>query len=237
MKPWATNPQVDHLIGRRLARKYRFADAAAYQRRALTLAPTFVAAKIQLSQDLLRLGDEDEGWRLAAEASEQDGYDVVAHNLTTLHKALAKYRTLQDEQFIVRMEAREAEIYGRRALDLLHRARRALTEKYEVELHEPVIVEIFHEQKDFAARTFGLPGGVGYLGVCFGRVITANSPASQGDHPSNWEAVLWHEFCHVITLTKTPIRCRAGSAKESPSTKKAGIIRAGVRPWTPSFAR
>jgi tetratricopeptide (TPR) repeat protein len=34
-------------------------------------------------------------------------------------------------------------------------------------------------------------------------VITANSPASQGEDPSNWEAVLWHEFCHVITLTKT----------------------------------
>jgi tetratricopeptide (TPR) repeat protein len=34
-------------------------------------------------------------------------------------------------------------------------------------------------------------------------VITANSPASQGDHPSCWEATLWHEFCHVITLNKT----------------------------------
>jgi tetratricopeptide (TPR) repeat protein len=41
------------------------------------------------------------------------------------------------------------------------------------------------------------------LGVCFGRVITANSPASQGENPANWEAVLWHEFCHVVTLHKT----------------------------------
>jgi tetratricopeptide (TPR) repeat protein len=39
--------------------------------------------------------------------------------------------------------------------------------------------------------------------VCFGRVITANSPASQGESPANWEAVLWHEFCHVVTLHKT----------------------------------
>ena len=52
-------------------------------------------------------------------------------------------------------------------------------------------------------RTFGLPGADGFLGVCFGRVITANSPASQGENPSNWESVLWHEFCHVVTLTKT----------------------------------
>ena len=52
-------------------------------------------------------------------------------------------------------------------------------------------------------RTFGLPGADGLLGVCFGSVITANSPASQGEDPSNWEAVLWHEFCHVVTLSKT----------------------------------
>ena len=52
-------------------------------------------------------------------------------------------------------------------------------------------------------RTFGLPGGDGFLGVCFGRVITANSPASRGNSPANWEAVLWHEFCHVVTLEKT----------------------------------
>ena len=68
---------------------------------------------------------------------------------------------------------------------------------------EPVIVEIFPQKKEFAVRTFGLPGAEGFLGVCFGRVITANSPASQGEHPSNWEAVLWHEYCHVVTLNKT----------------------------------
>jgi tetratricopeptide (TPR) repeat protein len=70
-------------------------------------------------------------------------------------------------------------------------------------LREKTIVEIFPDQKDFAIRTFGLPGGAGYLGVCFGRVITANSPASRPGSPSNWEAILWHEFCHVVTLTMT----------------------------------
>ena len=64
-------------------------------------------------------------------------------------------------------------------------------------------MEIFPEQKDFAVRTFGMPGNPGYLGVCFGSVITANSPASQAPNPANWEDVLWHEFCHVVTLTAT----------------------------------
>ena len=72
-----------------------------------------------------------------------------------------------------------------------------------MKVEEPVIVEIFPAKKEFAVRTFGLPGADGFLGVCFGRVVTANSPASQGEHPSNWEAVLWHEYCHVVTLNKT----------------------------------
>lgn len=81
-------------------------------------------------------------------------------------------------------------------------ARDVLTSKYKVQLEEPIYVEIFPKQKDFAIRTFGMPGGQGFLGVCFGRLITANSPAAlQVD--SNWKSVLWHEYCHVITLQKT----------------------------------
>src|SRR5262249_13449607 len=38
---------------------------------------------------------------------------------------------------------------------------------------------------------------------CFGNVVTANSPAAHFEHPVNWQAVLWHEFCHVITLQMT----------------------------------
>ncbi len=88
-------------------------------------------------------------------------------------------------------------------MSLLTRAKERLCEKYDVVIDGQVIVEIFPRQQDFAIRTFGLPGGAGFLGVCFGRVITANSPASQGSSPSNLESVLWHEFCHVVTLQKT----------------------------------
>ena len=101
------------------------------------------------------------------------------------------------------MERRESSVYGTQVLALLEEARETLTEKYQVTLTHPVTVEIFPQQEDFAIRTFGLPGGSGYLGVCFGNVVTANSPASAGAAPSNWHSVLWHEFCHVVTLHKT----------------------------------
>ena len=200
---WSTDPEVDHLIGRKLSQKYRFAEGSAYQRRALELDPDYQPARIQLCQDLLRLGQEEEGWKLAAEIFANDAYNVVAYNLTTLRDRLAGFKTLESDGFLVRMDPREAQIYGKQVLDLLARARKTLCEKYGVTVPAPVIVEIFPQRKEFAVRTFGLPGADGLLGVCFGRVVTANSPASQGANPSNWEAVLWHEFCHVVTLSKT----------------------------------
>jgi tetratricopeptide (TPR) repeat protein len=200
---WPRNPTVDYLIGRELAQKYRFREGSAYQRRSLAFDPQFQPARIQLSQDLLRLGEEDEGWQLADQVFTQDSYQIVAHNLTTLRDHLKGFRTLTTDGFIVRMDQREADIYGDQVLELLQRARKTLCEKYEVKLDRPVLVEVFPEQQDFAIRTFGLPGGAGFLGVCFGNVITANSPASQGENPSNWQSVLWHEFCHVVTLNKT----------------------------------
>ncbi|MED6326384.1 MAG: hypothetical protein VYE14_03400, partial [Verrucomicrobiota bacterium] len=59
-------------------------------------------------------------------------------------------------------------------------------------IEDPVIVEIFPEKKDFAVRTFGIPGGDGYMGVCFGKVITANSPKSLLGFQQNWQSLLWH---------------------------------------------
>ncbi|WP_196782094.1 tetratricopeptide repeat protein [Bremerella volcania] len=200
---WKDNPEVDYLIGKHLARKYRFAEAAAAQRRALQFDSNYLPAKMELSNDLLRLGKEEQGWKLAEEVFDADNYNVVAHNLSTLQEHVAKFRTIESDGFIVRMDAEEAAIYGDRVLQLLREAKSVLCKKYDVELNEPIAIEIFPKQQDFAIRTFGLPGGAGFLGVCFGNVITMNSPASQTDNPTNWEAVLWHEFCHVVTLNKT----------------------------------
>jgi tetratricopeptide (TPR) repeat protein len=203
LKYWKTNPRVDHLIGLKLSQKYRFAEGSARQRQALQFDPKYLPAKNQLAQDLLRLGDEQEGWALALEVQESDAYNVEAYNLAALHDSLAKFQTLTNQDFILRMSPHEATIYGADVLQLLQRAKTNLCPKYGMELTQPTIVEVFPDQKDFGVRTFGMPGNPGYLGVCFGSVITANSPASQVGHPANWQAVLYHEFCHVVTLSLT----------------------------------
>ncbi len=199
---WTSNPEVDFIIGRELSQKYRFAEGATHQRQALALDPGYLPARKQLAEDLLRLGDEDEGWKLADAVFAADGYDTAMYNLLNLRDELRNYETIEDDEFILRMAAHEAAVYGPRALDLLHRARATLCDKYGLELEGKVTVEIFDKPDDFAVRTFGMPGVVGYLGVCFGNVITASSPAAQLN-PSSWEAVLWHEFAHVVTLNLT----------------------------------
>ncbi|MFK7738472.1 MAG: tetratricopeptide repeat protein [Pirellulaceae bacterium] len=203
LSTWNTNPKVDFKIGQVLSKHYRFQESIKYQQRSLQLDPSFRPAKFQLAQDLLRNGQDAQGWELVNEVATSDKYNVVAYNLRTLNERLATFTTLETDDFIVRMDAEEAEIYGARVLELLTEAKQTLCEKYAVELSQPTTVEIFPQQSDFAIRTFGLPGGAGFLGVCFGPLVTANSPASQGESPSNWESVLWHEFCHVVTLQKT----------------------------------
>jgi len=200
---WKTNPAIDSLIGTTISQKYRFFEGSTYQRVALKFDPQYRPAKVQLCQDLLRLGQEDEGWKLAAVVFKEDPYNVVAYNLNTLHDHLATFAALDGDGFVVRMDKREADIYGPRAVELIKSARDTLSKKYDVTLTDQVVIEIFPQQKDFAIRTFGLPGGDGYLGVCFGPVVTVNSPASRMARPVNWEAVVWHEFCHAVTLAKT----------------------------------
>ncbi len=203
LQPWSLNPEVDFTIGRKLSQHYRFAESIQYQVRALKMDADYLPAKSQLAQDMLRSGNTENGWRLIEEVRARDPYDVATFNLRRLEEELKKFHTIEILGFVIRMDPTEATIYGDSVVELLTQVRSVLTKKYAIELQEPVYVEIFPKQKDFAIRTFGMPGGQGFLGVCFGQLITANSPASQGTTPSNLHGVLWHEYCHVVTLQKT----------------------------------
>lgn len=206
LERWGKNPEVDHTIGRCLSRAYRFAESAARQRLALEFDPKYLPAKMQLCHDLLRLGEEAEAWKLAEQIRKEDGYNIQAHNLALLEKEMGGYATQSFEDFVLKMPKRDWPVYGERALALLREAKTVLAAKYGLDLKRPVLVEFFGAQQDFAIRTFGALGGQGMLGVCFGTVVTMNSPGSLAHGRNNWESTLWHEFCHVITLTVTKNR-------------------------------
>jgi tetratricopeptide (TPR) repeat protein len=165
--------------------------------------PDYLPAKLQLALDYLRLGRVDDAWPLAREVAEADEYNVLAFNLEILQEEIESFASIKSDDFIIRMPPEEAEIYGDRVLEILTEADQILGEKYGLTIEEPTLVEFYPNQQDFAIRSFGSLGGAGLLGVCFGSVVTMNSPGSVTAGKNNWEATLWHEYCHVITLTAT----------------------------------
>ena len=206
LEVWSGNPEIDYLIGRVLSRKYRYREGVESQLRALEMDPDFLPSKLQLALDYLRLGEVDRAWPLAAEVGEVDEYNVLAYNLEILKKEIESFACVETDDFIIRLPVEEAGIYGDRVVDLLTEAKEVLGEKYGLTIEDPTLVEFYPNQQDFAIRSFGSLGGQGLLGVCFGSVVTMNSPGSVTAGKNNWEATLWHEYCHVVTLTATKNR-------------------------------
>lgn len=203
---WQKNPEIDHVIGRVLSRKYRYAEGAESQRRALEFDSEYLPAKLQLAHDLLRLGKVEDAWPLVTEVAEADEYNVQAYNLEILKQEIESFTSVETDDFIIRLPQREADVYGERVVELLTEAKEVLGKKYGLVIEQPTLIEFYPDQQDFAIRSFGSLGGQGLLGVCFGSVVTMNSPGSTTAGKNNWEATLWHEYCHVVTLTATKNR-------------------------------
>ena len=83
---------------------------------------------------------------------------------------------------------------------LSKQAMATMTKRYQFTPKGPILIEIFPKHDDFAVRNVGLPGMIGALGACFGRVVTMDSPKARPPGEFQWEATLWHELAHVITL-------------------------------------
>ena len=75
--------------------------------------------RVQLCHDLLRLGEEDEAWKLANEIRNADGYNAAAHNIGLLEDEMRAFVTIQDKDFLLRMPKRDQLIYADRALQIL----------------------------------------------------------------------------------------------------------------------
>ena len=113
---------------------------------------------------------------------------------------LDTFTTVRDGDVILRMHKDEAPVLQEYALALAHQALTTLAARYEFTPRGPILIEIFPKHDDFAVRNVGLPGMIGALGACFGRVVTMDSPKARPPGKFQWEATLWHELAHVITL-------------------------------------
>jgi tetratricopeptide (TPR) repeat protein len=188
------------VAGELAAHNYRFDEAVVLVRKGLALDPDNARSLADLGTHLLRTGDE-EGARRALEQSFKDHpYDVVSFNLLQMMDTLDAFVTLKDGDLVIRMDKVEAPVIGDSALAMAHQAIDTLSKRYQFTPKGPILIEIFPKHDDFAVRNVGLPGMIGALGACFGRVVTMDSPRARPPGEFQWEATLWHELAHVVTL-------------------------------------
>ena len=152
-----------------------------------------------LGNTLLRLGDEDEGLALLRRAWERDPYDVRTYNLLNLFEKVIAARYVHGDHRALPLprrgapRARPSRRWWRRSW---RRPTTATSPATASRPPGPIVFELYAAPEHYAVRTVGLPR-LGVAGVCFGRVITSQSPTNGA---FNWGMVLAHELAHVFAL-------------------------------------
>ncbi|MDP8243838.1 MAG: peptidase MA family metallohydrolase [Candidatus Hinthialibacter antarcticus] len=194
---------VFQVPGRIASRHYRFKEGAALQQQALAVNPDDHKARAEYALNLLRLGRDETGKENLETAFEADPYNVQSYNLLQMLDSLNNFVSIERGPFILQLPKDESAILANEMFDLLQEAYDLYQEKYQIELETPIHIQIFDNHDDFMVRSVGLPGNIGFMGICFGHLVTMDSPSAREPHTMNWASVLWHEFTHVVTLQKT----------------------------------
>jgi tetratricopeptide (TPR) repeat protein len=188
------------VAGDHAARNYRFAEAAELTRRALAVDRESTRSYADLGLHLLRTGDEPAARRSLETAFKADPFDVVTYNLLQMMDTLDKFETITEGDIIMRLSPDEAAVMREFVMPLAQQALATLSKQYQFKPQGPILIEMFPKHDDFAVRTLGLPGMIGALGACFGRVVTLDSPKARPPGQFSWAETLWHEMAHVITI-------------------------------------
>ncbi|MBM3819461.1 MAG: tetratricopeptide repeat protein [Acidimicrobiia bacterium] len=192
--------EIYRIAGDHLGRNYRFDEAVVLTQRAIQLDGRNARAYANLGSHLLRTGDEPGARRALETAFKADPFDILTFNLLAMMDKLDKFETIRAGDLVVRLAPEESAVMRELVPQLAQQALDALSTRYQFSPVGPILVEMFPVHDDFAVRTIGLPGFIGALGACFGRVVTLDSPRARPPGQFNWQTTLWHEMAHVITL-------------------------------------
>ena len=148
----------------------------------------------------MRTGDEAEARRVLDRTFKVFPFDRVTVNLLDLLDKLEKFDVVRDGDLVLKFDPSETRVLREYAVPLAQEALKKMSATYQFTPKGPILIEIFPVHDDFAVRNLGLPGLVGALGACFGRVVSMDSPRAKPPGTFSWQATLWHELAHVITL-------------------------------------
>ncbi len=193
-----------------ITRRYR--QAIVLLQQAVNVQPDLWAAHAELGVNLLRVNRLEEAQRHLTIAYRGDPFSAKIVNTLRLIDSFDNFRVITREPseddssggpgMILRLHDDEADVLEPYVVELVSRSVSTFAERYQFELEEPVVVELYPEHADFAVRISGLPG-IGLLGVTFGYLVAMDSPSGRADGEFHWGTTLWHEMAHVFTLEAT----------------------------------
>ncbi len=200
LKIHPTYGEIHRIVGSITAHYYRFDEAVEHTRKAIALDRENFRAVADLGTQLMRTGDERNARRNLETAFRIDRWDVMTFNLLELLDRLEPFDTIMEGEMVIRLSPDESPVMREYVPQLARESLDALSKRWEFTPKGPILIEMFPRHDDFAVRTLGLPGMLGALGACFGRVVTIDSPKARPPGTFNWGETLWHELAHVITL-------------------------------------
>jgi tetratricopeptide (TPR) repeat protein len=190
--------QLYRIVSRAAVREHRYVEAIELEKRAVAVKPDFYEAMAGVGLGYLRLGLEKEGLEWLDKSWAGDQYNVRTYNTRTLFKDTIpkEYTFGASKDFRIRYHNDEKAVLGRYIEPTLERAFADMVKRYGFTPRTPITIELYADRNDYGIRTIGLPD-IAALGVTFGQVVTAMSPAN-GD--INWGMILWHELGHVFAI-------------------------------------
>ncbi|MBC8131959.1 MAG: tetratricopeptide repeat protein [Deltaproteobacteria bacterium] len=180
-----------------LIRHRRTDDARVVAEEGVAVDPLNAHCQSVLGTTLLRLGREAAGVEALRRAWKRDPYDARTYNLLELYeKVVPGMQTFKTKHLAFRVDPSARIAIERVVAPFLEETYARYAAKYRFEPTGPITFELYTNPDHFAIRTVGMPG-IGVEAVCFGRVITSQSPTNG---KMNWGMVLAHELAHVFAI-------------------------------------
>ncbi|MEE2821596.1 MAG: tetratricopeptide repeat protein [Acidobacteriota bacterium] len=177
-----------------------FDQAIDFFRQALKHNPRQASARASLGINLLRMGHEEEGAKILEVAYTQDPFNIWTVNTLRLLDSFDHFVRVETPNLQIKLHESEADVLKPYAEELAQRSLKTLQDKYNHQISDKYIFEMYPDHADFAVRTLGLPG-LGALGATFGRIVAMDSPSARPKGEFHWGSTLWHEMAHVVTLS------------------------------------
>lgn len=189
-----------------ISRRYR--QAIDLYQKAVDIEPGLASAHVDLGVNLLRDNQFSRARKHLEQAHEVDPFSPIAVNTLRLLDSFENFKLVEDPApgtqsaelpIVMRLHRDEAAAIEPYAIELTRQSIAEFSQRYDFELREPAVIEMYPDHEDFAVRTAGMPG-IGILGATFGYVVAMDSPSARSTDQFQWGTTLWHEMAHVFTL-------------------------------------